>query len=87
MLCPFSSATSFIHKPSVSVPVIFEITSFIPPINMGKVFFGKIVHSKSFNELEVIANGYLAVKDGKVSHWEVILSCLPILNNIRWSRQ
>ncbi|XP_062540190.1 guanine deaminase [Armigeres subalbatus] len=31
---------------------------------MGKVFFGQIVHSKSFDELEVIADGYIAVKDG-----------------------
>ncbi|KXJ70867.1 hypothetical protein RP20_CCG022273 [Aedes albopictus] len=33
---------------------------------MAKVFFGKIVHSKSFQELELIPDGYLAVKDGKI---------------------
>lgn len=36
---------------------------------MGKVFFGKIVHCKSFDQLEVIPDGYLAVKDEKVSTW------------------
>lgn len=33
---------------------------------MARVFFGKIVHSKSFDELELIADGYLAVRDGKI---------------------
>ncbi|XP_055716396.1 guanine deaminase [Phlebotomus papatasi] len=33
---------------------------------MGYLFVGQIVHSKSFDELEVIDNGFLAVENGKI---------------------
>lgn len=33
---------------------------------MDHLFLGSIVHSKSFNELETIENGFIAVKNGKI---------------------
>lgn len=33
----------------------------------GTVFFGQIIHSKSFDDLEIYPNGFLAVCDGIVS--------------------
>lgn len=32
----------------------------------GTVFFGQIVHSKSFTELEIFPDGFIAIHDGKV---------------------
>ncbi|XP_055525014.1 guanine deaminase [Wyeomyia smithii] len=33
---------------------------------MGKVFFGQIIHSKSLDNLELITDGFVAVRDGKI---------------------
>lgn len=32
----------------------------------GTVFFGQIVHSKSFDELEFFPDGFIAIDDSKV---------------------
>ncbi|XP_058449268.1 guanine deaminase [Malaya genurostris] len=34
---------------------------------MGKVFFGQIIHSKSLDNLDLITDGFVTVKDGKVT--------------------
>lgn len=54
---------------------------------MDHLFLGTIVHSKSLNELEIIENGFLAVKNGKIiaigdrkSLSQTYLDTLPIVN-------
>ncbi|XP_055618270.1 guanine deaminase [Toxorhynchites rutilus septentrionalis] len=56
----FSHNSSFVEERSIRCVTLLDNSA------MRKVFFGKIVHSKSFDELEVIADGFLAVRDGKI---------------------
>lgn len=38
------------------------------------VYRGNIVHSKSFNDFEIIVDGFLAVQDGNVSYNCILVS-------------
>lgn len=48
----------------------------------GTVFFGQIIHSKSFNDLESYPNGFIAVCEGVVSIFVLTYDFLYFSDNI-----
>lgn len=46
---------------------------------MDHLFIGQIVHTKSFNEFEIIVDGFVAVRNGKVSKFSLSLQIYSIL--------